>query len=130
MIELVNDVSLILPFIKKFFPQYSLDNNPYEKVIVYKINNDIIGFVSFSLIYERMEINYIAVDVSYRRCGCAQKMFDFILKNYMVENISLEVNQNNKEAINFYLKNGFEIKANRKNYYDDNDAYLMVLEVK
>lgn len=130
MIELVDDISLILPFIKKFFPQYSLDNNPYEKVIVYKINNDIIGFVSFSLIYERMEINYIAVDVSYRRCGCAQKMFDFILKNYMVENISLEVNQNNKEAINFYLKNGFVIKANRKNYYGDNDAYLMVLEVK
>ena len=52
------------------------------------------------------------------------------LKNNMVENFSLEVNVNNKVAIKFYLKNGFEIKTVRSNYYKDSDAYLMVLEVK
>ena len=52
------------------------------------------------------------------------------LKNNMVENFSLEVNVNNKDAIKLYLKNGFEIKTVRSNYYKDSDAYLMVLEVK
>ena len=85
------------------------------------------------MIYERAELNYIVTDEKYRRCGVAQKLLDYTLddlKNNMVENFSLEVNVNNKEAISFYLKNGFKIKATRNNYYENNDAYLMVLEVK
>ena len=133
MIENVSDINLVLPFIKNYFPHFSYDNNPYEKMLVYKDEDNIIGFISYSIIYERAELNYIVTDFKYRRCGIAQKLFDYSLndlKNNMVENFSLEVNVNNKNAISFYLKNGFEIKATRSNYYEDGDAYLMVLEVK
>lgn len=133
MIEKVNDINLVLPFIKNYFPHFSYDNNPYEKMFCYKKNNKIIAFISYSIIYERAELNYIATDIKYRRCGIGQKLLDYALddlKNNMVENFSLEVNMNNKVAISFYLKNGFQIKAVRSNYYENGDAYLMVLEVK
>ena len=133
MIEKVNDLDLVLPFIRKYFLNFRYDSNPYERMFCYKKNNKIIGFISYSIIYERAELNYIVVDEEYRRKGIAQKLLDFVLadlKNNMVENFSLEVNVNNKDAIKFYLKNGFEIKTVRSNYYEDGDAYLMVLEVK
>ena len=133
MIEKVNDLDLVLPFIRKYFLNFRYDSNPYERMFCYKKNNKIIGFISYSIIYERAELNYIVVDEKYRRKGIAQKLLDFALddlKNNMVENFSLEVNVNNKVAIKFYLKNGFEIKTVRSNYYKDSDAYLMVLEVK
>lgn len=133
MIEKVNDLDLVLPFIRKYFLNFRYDSNPYERMFCYKKNNKIIGFISYSIIYERAELNYIVTDSKYRRKGIAQKLLDFALddlKNNMVENFSLEVNVNNKAAISFYLKNGFEIKTVRSNYYKDSDAYLMVLEVK
>ena len=133
MIEKISNLNLILPFIKKYFPSFKFNNNPYEKLFCYKKNNEIIGFISYSVIYERAELNYIVTDEKYRRRGIAQKLLDYTLddlKNNMVENFSLEVNVNNKDAIKLYLKNGFEIKTVRSNYYKDSDAYLMVLEVK
>ena len=133
MIEKINDLDLVLPFIRKYFLNFSYDSNPYERMFCYKKNNKIIAFISYSIIYERAELNYIVVDEKYRGKGIAQKLLDFALddlKNSMVENFSLEVNVNNKDAIKLYLKNGFEIKTVRSNYYKDSDAYLMVLEVK
>ena len=133
MIEKVNDINLVLPFIKKYFPNYTVENSPYEKMFCYKEGDNIIGFISYSMIYERAELNYIVTDEQYRRKGIGQKLLDYAiedLKNNMVENFSLEVNVNNKVAIKFYLKNKFEIKATRHNYYVDGDAYLMVREVR
>lgn len=132
MIEKINDINLVLSFIRKFFPQYSGSDNPFEKVICYKVDDKVVGFMSYSIIYEKAEMNYIAVDLDYRRKGIAQKMFDYALsdlKNNMVENFSLEVRADNRGAINFYLKNGFEIVTVRKKYYGECDGYLMVLEV-
>ena len=133
MIEKVNNINLILPFITKYFPNYTVENSPYEKIFYYKDGDNIIGFISYSMIYERAELNYIVTDEQYRRKGVGQKLLDYAiddLKNNMVENFSLEVNVNNKVAIMFYLKNKFEIKATRHNYYADGDAYLMVREVR
>ena len=132
MIEKVNNIDEILPLIKNYFPQYSF-NKTYEKVINYRIGDERVAFISYSIIYERAELNYIAVITKYRRRGIAQKLFEYVLddlKNNMVKNLSLEVNVNNESAVRFYLKNGFKIESIRKKYYGNDDAYLMVLEVK
>ena len=132
MIEKVDEINLVLPFISEFFPNYTVENSPYENIYCYKIGDKIVGFISYSVIYERAELNYIVTDEQYRRKGVGQKLLDYAiddLKNNMVENFSLEVNVNNKVAIMFYLKNKFEIKSTRHNYYADGDAYLMVREV-
>lgn len=132
MIEKVNNIDEILSLIKNYFPQYSF-NKTYEKVINYRIGDERVAFISYSIIYERAELNYIAVITKYRRRGIAQKLFEYLvddLKNNMVKNLSLEVNVNNESAVRFYLKNGFKIESIRKKYYGNDDAYLMVLEVK
>lgn len=132
MIEKVNNIDEILYLIKNYFPQYSF-NKTYEKVINYRIGDERVAFISYSIIYERSELNYIAVITKYRRRGIAQKLFEYVvddLKNNMVKNLSLEVNVNNESAVRFYLKNGFKIESIRKKYYGNDDAYLMVLEVK
>lgn len=132
MIEKVNDINDVIIFIKTYFPNYLFQNDPYEKLFCYKKNNKIIGFVSYSIIYERAELNYIVTDKNFRRRGIAQKLLDFTvkdLKKNRVESFSLEVDIDNKEALDFYLKNGFMIKAIRNNYYKNKDAYLMVMDV-
>ena len=52
------------------------------------------------------------------------------LEKENISSISLEVNVLNKEAIKFYLKNGFKIVSTRKKYYGDSDGYLMVKEMR
>ena len=46
-----------------------------------------------------------------------------------IKNITLEVRESNKEAIEFYKKNGYRIEAIRKNYYGSENGYLMLKEL-
>lgn len=131
MIENINNIKEIEQFILKYFPNFSITNDPFEKCYIYKIKNQNIGFISYSIIYERAELNYIVVSEDYRLKGIGQKLLNFCiedLKKSKVKTISLEVNKNNK-AVNFYLKNNFKIEAIRKQYYGKEDAYLMIKKV-
>ena len=112
-----------------FFTNLSL--NEFSKVYIY-FENEILGFLIFSIIYERAEIDYIYTLEEVRNKHIASKLLEkmFIdLKNKNIENVSLEVMIENNSAINLYSKFGFKTVSIRKNYYKDNDAYLMVREV-
>ena len=101
-------------------------NNDFLKVLVYE-DKIIKGILVYQYIYDRIEIDYIIVDNKYRRCGIASKLLKFIeTKHNNIKNITLEVRESNKEAINFYLKNGFKEVTKRKNYYNDEDGILMI----
>ena len=90
----------------------------------------IVGFIDYSIIYERAEINYIYVLESYQRQGIATKLLNNMFNNLEnVINITLEVNENNNKAINFYKKNGFEIVSKRANYYKDGAAAYLMMKV-
>ena len=69
----------------------------------------------------------IAVSKEYRRKGIGEKLIKYIFSLIQMP-IMLEVRENNKGAIEFYRKNGFEQIATRKNYYTDTGeaAYIMV----
>lgn len=124
MIEQVNNDS-VKEIISKYF---NVDNpfNIYSKTIVYKENNNLCGVLVYEKIYERIEIDYIVVFEEYRKKGIGSKLVNYIKNN----DISLEVNVNNKIAIDFYKKLGFEKTTIRKNYYNGEDAYLMCRAVK
>ena len=74
----------------------------------------------------RGEIDYIYVDLKYRKNGIAQALFNEMINNIGNVSISLEVNVNNEAAIEFYKKNGFKIVSKREKYYQGVDGYLMV----
>lgn len=100
-------------------------NNDFLKVLVYE-DDFIKGILVYQYIYNRAEIDYIIVDNNYRKLGIATKLLKHLEDSYKLDNITLEVRESNKEAINFYLKNGFKEVAKRKNYYRDEDGILMI----
>ena len=117
------DLNKVNELLKSF--NYELKQNPFLHVIIYE-EECIKGVLVYELIYDRIEIDYIIVDETYRKSGIGSKMLDYLIRNNDVKNITLEVNENNKAAINLYLKHGFKIEAVRKNYYKSEDGLLMM----
>ena len=124
-----NDIDEINLLLQQFDYQLSNDsfNNPFLNILVY-YEESIKGIIIYDLIYDRCEIEYIAVDKRCRNNGIGSKLIQEIEKQ-KINNISLEVKEDNIIAIEFYKKNGFKIKAIRKNYYGNKNGYLMVKEL-
>ena len=119
-------------YLKRNINEFNVDylniENPFLKNFVYLFNGEVVGLISYSLIYDRIELEYIWVKDSYRNRGLASKMMDKMFEEN-VKNITLEVRISNLSAINLYKKYGFVVASLRHNYYGDEDAYLMVREM-
>lgn len=101
-----------------------LDSNPFAKVLVLKEKSEIIGYIYYSDIYERAEINQFEINSFHRNCGKGTKLLQKMIET-VDKDITLEVKCDNNPAIALYKKNGFVPKAIRKNYYKDTDGILM-----
>ena len=120
----------------KIITQFILDNNierpitsPFSKEVIYIENGLIIGYLNYSIMYEKAEINEIFVLNNFRNQGIGSKLLEYLLKKCkFCENITLEVRKNNDSAIALYKKYGFKEVALRKNYYKDIDGILMMRE--
>lgn len=98
--------------------------NPFAKILIAKVENEIVGFLYYSDIYDRLEINQFEVYEKYRKNGIGEKIISQLINNTQY-NISLEVNCENEPAINLYKKVGFIEVAIRKGYYNGVDGILM-----
>lgn len=101
-----------------------LKNNPFGKYLILKENNEIIGYIYYSDIYERAEINQFEINYIHRNCGKGDILLKELINN-LQKDITLEVKEDNYPAIKLYEKNGFERKAIRKGYYNGIDGILM-----
>lgn len=125
------DILLIENLGEKLHNNYKVNLDIFSNIYVCTVDNNIIGFISYSIMYERAEILDLFIDIKYRNKGYASELIKKVLNQaHECNNISLEVDVENKNAINLYKKFEFEIKTVRKNYYDLNDAYLMVKELR
>ena len=106
-------------------------NTKIFKYFVAKIDNKVIGFISFSHTLD-IEIEAIAVDVYYTNKGVAtlllNKCFEFAKQNN-IKNIFLEVRESNQKAINLYIKNGFYKTNSRERYYDNLEDAIIFKKV-
>lgn len=105
------------------YVEKELEVNPYGHFIVYKKEGIIVGYLYYSLIYDRIEINQIEVLEEERRKGIASKLMEYLIKNNL--SITLEVKKTNISAINLYKKYGFNEVAIREGYYNGVDGILM-----
>ena len=125
----INDLKEANILLSKF--KYSISENSFDntffKSLIY-VDNGIKGIIVYDLIYDRIEIEYIIVDDNFKRKGIGTILLNEIEKNN-IKNITLEVRESNVDAINFYKKNGFKIEAIRKNYYENENGYLMMKEI-
>lgn len=98
--------------------------NPFAKFLFFKKENKIVGYLYYSKIYERIEINNIEVLPKYRLNNIASTMLQYLIKNNLGD-ITLEVRESNILALKLYEKFGFKKVAIRENYYQTENAFLM-----
>jgi len=101
-----------------------LSNNPFGHYMILKENNEVIGFIYYSDIYDRAEINQIEINFIHRNCGKGSKLLEKMI-SLVDKNITLEVKKDNIPAIKLYKKYGFEEVAIRAGYYNGIDGILM-----
>ena len=108
-----------------------LENNPYSRYLIYLEDDKIIGYINYYLIYERGEIVNFNILSNYQNLGIGTKLLKEVIKECKnLSNISLEVREDNCNAIHLYEKYGFRTVSTRKNYYNDGvDGLLMVKEI-
>lgn len=130
----VNDFSVITEYYREFDDNevdlFNLDT--FTKIYVYEVDKKVVGFINFSVIYDRAELNYIYIDKDYRGNNYASILLEFLIdecNKKRCSNITLEVSKNNIGGIKLYKKYGFEEKAIRKNYYKGVDGILMMKEL-
>lgn len=108
---------------------YVISDNAFEQCFVYIINDKIIGFIDFSDIYNRIELNYIWIDPIFRGNGYANDLMNYLIDYCLVNNITnitLEVATNNVIAKALYQQYNFVEVALRKQYYNGIDGILMI----
>ena len=85
--------------------------------VIWKIQKiKIIGFVYFFHVKDEIEIIKICIIKSQQNKNYGSLLIDEI-KKLKIKKIFLEVSTENINAINFYLKNGFQVIGVRKGYY-------------
>ena len=107
-------------------------SNPFSRRIEYSINDEVIGFLEYSLIYDRIEIDQVVVNEEYRGQGIGTKLMSYLISmaiELRVINVTLEVRVSNEIAIKLYKNFGFREVALRKYYYGDEDGILMEKQI-
>ncbi len=140
IIDLKTENKKIIEELEEKFPSifsihgiiYDFENNPYTKYLVYLIDNHVVGFINYYLIYDRIEIvNFNVLDFFQNKhigSSLLQKLID-LASSKKLKNITLEVREDNEKAIYLYQKYGFKIVSLRKKYYNDVNGILMEKEL-
>ena len=101
-------------------------NNDLNYFYVYEIDGKVVGFIHYTKLYNSVDLVDIIVRKEYQNQRIGSTLIDFMITNLSADDkIYLEVNTNNKKAINLYQKFGFKVINIRKNYYGLDDAYVM-----
>lgn len=111
-------------FINKNEILNEFESNPFAKFLLLKEDNEIIGYIYYSDIYDRLEINQFEINNKYRNKGKGKQLLQYLIDKEK-KNITLEVKKDNYSAIKVYESKDFKHIAVRKGYYNGIDGLLM-----
>ncbi len=105
--------------------------------IVYEVNQQIIGYLIYVIVFDEMKILNLTIDQAYHGMGYASKLICYAINSELANHINwvlLNVRVENIPAVSLYAKHGFKIISHRKNYYTNlpklADSYLMELDLR
>ncbi|BDC36308.1 GNAT family N-acetyltransferase [Candidatus Methanoliparum sp. LAM-1] len=132
-----------LPYIEKMWKKLEPSNN-YQDILIFYLmfrryiyiaglDNNPIGFAAGSIKNDiRGHLSAIYVEELYRRHGVGQKLINVLENKFRQENfkkMTLEVKEDNYNAISFYEKNNFVRIGKKPRYYGTKDALLYIKEL-
>ena len=103
-----------------------------SNVYVLRFTDEIVGFAAISIVLDEAEITNIVIKKKYRGQKISLLLMETLINIATKSNckkIHLEVNVHNEIAKNLYKKLGFKQVGLRKNYYKNQDAILMTLNL-
>ena len=89
---------------------------PQVKLFIYEIEGQVAGFMGVS----GNTLDMLFIDPSYRRKGIGSKLFQYAQSEFQISKV--DVNEQNQQAVDFYLKTGF-IQTGRRATDDFGKAY-------
>ena len=97
--------------------------------------DQIVGFITFWMAADEVQLHKIVVSRPVRRCGVARCLFQAMTDQALARNLSratLEVRRTNEAAEKLYKTFGYQVVAVRKGYYDETggDALIMSAELR
>lgn len=120
-----------VPFTKKDISEY-LENGLWQFFVATE-NGQVLGYISFRLVFDECHICNVATATEARRRGVGSLLVDYLItyaKGQGVSKYFLEVRESNLPAIELYKKFGFAPVGVSKNHYTKpkENAILMNLE--
>ena len=110
-----------------------LENETSIYVVAKNSKNEIIGFAGIQYVLEEGDITNIVVKKQERNSGVGTKLLQSLINISIkkeIKCITLEVNENNQNAIKLYEKFRFIEIGRRKKYYNGKDtARIMKLDL-
>ena len=129
IVEIENSI-----YIDKWNKDAYLDDLTNDIAYNYVLEHDgvILGYYGFWILFDNIDITKVSIRKELQGKGLSKiLMEDFFnrIANLDINTITLEVRVSNTKAIGLYTKYGFKNISVRKNYYGDEDAYILQKEV-
>jgi len=112
------------PYTKETFLNYA--NRLPDSFIVVESGKDIVGYIIFDM---SGHVHSTAVKTGYRKMGFGKKLFAHA-SMCVEKRLWLEVRSKNSAAIEFYKRMGMKMIEKIPNYYENDDALILVLNHK
>ena len=105
-----------------------------SRILVAYNSEVILGYITYSVVLDEVQIANVAVHSSFRRLGIAKNLLKTLYANSKANGmgiITLEVRESNEAAKRLYSRCGYIEAGRRKNYYKspNEDAILMNLNL-
>ena len=130
VMQIENDV-FVAPYTKEQM-LYELNENPVSHLYCAVVDNEVVGFVDFSITFNSAYISQIGVKEAFRRKGIGNMLIGQIIKDCEsqedpVEFLTLEVRESNQTAQAFYKKHKFQAITTKKAYYSNGENAIAMV---
>lgn len=126
----IENATFPMPWPESSFLYELRKNKDVASLMVARLDNLLVGYVCYWLIFKEIHIMNLAVHQDFRNQGIGEALIRTALREAKEkggERATLEVRESNMPAIRLYEKLGFKVIAIRRDYYDvpREDALVM-----